>query len=114
MMNIKNLDPYKKEFKEFLELMPVSKLEFSIQISSDPLIKKLYHQLLAADHEIMDPYYKSVIHNAGILGIYTLVDPCYGDVIRWILSDVTKEEIKPKVARLWRINTVYKEAQKLK
>ena len=112
MMNIKNLDPYKKEFKEFLEIMPVSQMEFTIQSSGNPLIKKLYDQLLAAKHEIQDPYYLEIFHKAGILGIYVFMDPCYGDVIRWMLSDVTKEEINAKPSRLWRINTVYMEQNK--
>jgi len=112
MMNIKNLNPYKKEFKELLEIMPVSKLEFSLQSASDPFINILYHQLLGADQQVLDPYYKPIIHKAGILGIYCLMDPCYGDIIRSILAGVPKEYINAKVPRLWRINTVYMEQQK--
>lgn len=103
-MNIKDLNPYKRLFEDLIEVFPISSLEFDIQSSNDPLIKKRYNRLLDAENKILDFRYKKIIHNTGILGIYSLFDVCYGDVIRWILEDPSA-----KRPDNWRINTVYKE-----
>lgn len=111
-MNIKKLDPYKRIFEDLIEIFPISSMEFDIQESSDPLIKKLYNKLLDAENQILDLRYKTIIHNSGILGIYALFDVCYSDIIRWMLSDISNEILQPKKPENWRINIVYKEGNK--
>ena len=86
-MNPKELDQYKRLFEEVLDLVPISKLEFSIQTAGDPLMAELYHQLVDAEREIyQNQRAKDLFHQTMIILIYSLKDPVYADPLKWIMS----------------------------
>ena len=106
MINIKRLGPHKKVFEYFVDTLPLAQMEGDIQQSNDPLISKLYQSILSADQQINNPRYKQIYHKIGILGTYTLFDVCYGDYIRWILSQVKNVDLQAKRPDQWRVNNL--------
>ena len=105
-MNIKRLDPYKKVFEYFINTLPLDAMEFDIQQSSDPLIKRLYNSILYVDHNTNHLRYRPIYHKIGILGTYTLYDVVYGDYIRWILSRIEGQDLQAKEPEKWRANNL--------
>ena len=105
-MNIKRLDPYKKVFEYFIDTLPLDAMEFDIQQSSDPLIKRLYNSILYVDHNTNHLRYRPIYHKIGILGTYTLYDVVYGDYIRWILSRIEGQDLQAKEPEKWRVNNL--------
>jgi len=104
-MNVKELDQYKRMFEEVLDLVPISKLEFDIQTSGDPLMRDLYQQLLEAEREIyQNMRAKDLFHQTMILAIYSLKDPVYADPLKWIMSRVDMRN-HVKAPKNWRVNT---------
>ena len=109
-MNIKDLDYYKEGFLEFLDILPINQMENDIKGSSDDLICELYGKLQYAVNETTDSRYKKIYHDLGICSIYALIDPIYGDPVRWIFHEVKKSnfDLKAKPPRLWRVNNTHK------
>jgi hypothetical protein len=104
-MNPKELDQYKRLFEEILELIPISKLEFSIQASGDPLMMVLYHHLMVAENEInQNQRAKDLFRKTMILAIYSLKDPVYADPLKWIMSKINMKKYNVKAPKEWRIN----------
>lgn len=107
-MNIKKLNPYKELFLTALDGLPIEAMEEDIKGSGDPLITQLYTDLLKAVDLVKWPKYKKVYRQLGICSIYALVDPCYGDPLRWMLHNIQRSpklDIKAKAPRNWRVNT---------
>jgi len=109
-MNIKNLDHYKEGFLEFLDILPISQMEEDIKGFNDERISELYGKLQEAINETKDSRYKKIYHKLGICSIYTLIDPIYGDPVRWILHEIQKSDfdLEAKPPRLWRVNNTHK------
>ena len=109
-MDIKKLNPHKEEFLEFLEFLPISSMEEDIKSSYDHLIKHLYGKLICCVDESRDSRYKKIYHDLGICSIYALIDPMYGDPVRWLLHEVKKSsfDIEAKPFRFWRVNNTNK------
>jgi len=110
MMNIKNLDRYKEGFLEFLDILPISQMENDIKCDHDQLIEHLYEKLQYVIDETKDSRYKKIYHKLGICSIYSLIDPIYGDIIRFLFQDLKKTsfEMKEKPPGLWRVNNTHK------
>lgn len=105
-MNPKELDQYKRLFEEVLDVIPVSKLEFSIQTSGDPLMAELYHQLVDAEREIhQNMRAKDLFHKTMVILIYSLKDPVYADPLKWIMAKMDMKKYNLRVPKQWRINT---------
>jgi len=105
-MNPKELDEYKRLFEEVLDLVPISKLEFSIQTSGDPLMAELYHQLRCAVAQInQNKRAKDLFHQTMVILIYSLKDPVYADPLKWIMSKMDMSRYNLRVPKQWRINT---------
>jgi len=109
-MNIKDLNHYKEGFLEFLDILPISQMEDDIKCDHDQLIEHLYKKLNYCIDEIKDTRYKKIYHQLGICSIYALIDPIYGDPIRWIFNEIKKTsfELEAKPLRLWRVNNTHK------
>lgn len=109
-MNIKDLNYYKEGFLEFLDILPIDQMEDDIKCNHDQLIEHLYEKLNYAIDETKDSRYKKINHDLGICSIYALIDPIYGDPIRWIFHEVKKSsfDLKAKPPRLWRVNNTHK------
>lgn len=104
-MNVKELDQYKRLYEELLVLIPISKLEFDIQASGDPLAVDLYLQLLDAEKLIyQNMRAKDLFHKTMILAITSLKDPVYADPLKWIMSRVDMKRHNVKNSKDWRIN----------
>ncbi|MBA7496534.1 hypothetical protein ES702_07143 [subsurface metagenome] len=106
MMNIKQLNQYKENFLEFFDILPIDQMEKDIKGSSDSLISELYGKLQYAIDETHYSRYKKIYHKVGICSIYSLMDPLYGDLIRWMFYEIKKSDfdLKAKPPRLWRVN----------
>lgn len=103
-MNIKKLDPYKKLFVNFINLMPIESMEFDIQNNNDSLIKQMYKSLIISLEDITDKREKKILYKLGISSIYSQLDPVYGEPIRWILSQLDFSNVNVIPPREWRIN----------
>ena len=103
-MNIKELDKFKRVAEYFVDTLPLDAMEFDIQESNDPLIKRLYNSLLDTDQLIDNPRYKILVHNFGIVQIYVLFDVCYAEPMRWILAQSRGVDIQVINPENWRIN----------
>jgi len=114
MMNIHKLDEHKRIVEDLIDTLPVSQMEFDIQQSSDPLVNKLYQCILSADQQTINPRYKVIYHKIGILGTYALFDVCYGDYIRWILSQIKNVDLQAKWPDHWRVNEEFLRQQEEK
>lgn len=105
-MNPKELDLYKRVFEELLDRIPISKLEFSIQASGDPLAVDLYHQLMDAEREIyQNMRAKDLFHKTMVLMIYSLKDPVYADPLKWIMSKINMNKYNLRTPKNWRVNS---------
>ena len=109
-MNIKRLNHYKEGFLEFLDILPIQQMENDIKCNHDQLIEYLYEKLNRGINETTDSRYKKIYHDLGICSIYTLIDPCYGDPVRWIFHGIKKSsfDLKAKHPRQWRVNNTHK------
>lgn len=113
-MNIKDLGYYKESFLEFLDILPISQMEFDIKNNNDDLIKNLYAKLQYCVKETNDSRYKKIYHKLGICSIYSLLDPLYGDIMRFMLHGIRKSgfDLHAKPPRLWRVNNTHKTGRK--
>ena len=109
-INIKQLDYYKEGFLEFLNVLPISKMEEDIKNSSDQFINELYKKLQEIIEQTKYYRYKENYHKLGICAIYSLIDPIYGDPVRWLFHVIRKSkvDIKAKSPEKWRCNNIHK------
>lgn len=107
-MDIKKLDSYKGLFRYVLEVLPIEQMEEDLKNSQDPLIQNSYKKLLEAKRFFNDyPYNareKKILFRSGVASIYSLMDPVYGDVFRYIFSQIKDTDPLAKTPKDWRIN----------
>jgi len=107
-MNNKQFDEYKELFFELCGQIPIGKLEKYIITHENDLTKDLYQALNNTLKNIEHPRYKSIVRAVGIIAIFNLYDPCYGDVFRYLIKQLDLN-FDVKNPRDWRINLFQKE-----
>ena len=104
-MDLKTLDPFKGVFRYFLELLPIEAMAYDIsEKHDDPLIVAMYTRHMEAINNIDDGRSRKIFNRLGIAFIYTLMDPVYGDPMRFIFSQIKDTDPKEDVPKNWRIN----------